>query len=168
MTYQNKIMAYGEEDFLEKCVSSKVSGIICVDWPWPLNLDFAKKCKENSIVFIQLLCPTTNEDRLKSILNDAHEVVYYISMLSTTGQKLKVSSDEIKKRFNLIKKISPDKKCIIGFGITADTINDFKDTDACVVGSALCREITRSIDEELNPATNVGNMVSDLKQKLSS
>ena len=41
MTYQNKIMAYGEEDFLEKCVSSKVSGIICVDWPWPLNLDFA-------------------------------------------------------------------------------------------------------------------------------
>ena len=168
MTYQNKIMAYGEEDFLEKCVCSKVSGIICVDWPWPLNLDFAKKCKENSIVFIQLLCPTTNEDRLKSILNDAHEVVYYISMLSTTGQKLKVSSDEIKKRFNLIKKISPDKKCIIGFGITADTINDFKDTDACVVGSALCREITRSIDEELNPATNVGNMVSDLKQKLSS
>ena len=89
-------------------------------------------------------------------------------MLSTTGQKLKVSSDEIKKRFNLIKKISPDKKCIIGFGITSDTINDFKDTDACVVGSALCREITRSIDEELNPATNVGNMVSDLKQKLSS
>ena len=165
---ENKIMAYGEEDFLKKCVSSKVSGIICVDWPWPLNLDFAKKCKENSIVFIQLLCPTTNEDRLKSILNDAHEVVYYISMLSTTGQKLKVSSDEIKKRFNLIKKISPDKKCIIGFGITADTINDFKDTDACVVGSALCREITRSIDEELNPATNVGNMVSDLKQKLSS
>ena len=74
----------------------------------------------------------------------------------------------VKKRFNLIKKISPDKKCIIGFGITADTINDFKDTDACVVGSALCREITRSIDEELNPATNVGNMVSDLKQKLSS
>ena len=105
---------------------------------------------------------------IKSILKDAHEVVYYISMLSTTGQKLKVSSDEIKKRFNLIKKISPDKKCIIGFGITADTISDFKDTDACVVGSALCREITKSIDKELNPATNVGNMVSDLKQKLSS
>ena len=112
-----------------------------------------------------MLCPTTNEDRLK-ILSDAHEVVYYVSMLSTTGQKLKVSSDEIKKRFNLIKKISPDKKCIIGFGITADTINDFKDTDAC------CRigfvQRNNKIIEELNPATNVGNMVSDLKQKLSS
>ena len=161
MTYQNKIMAYGEEDFLKKCISSKVSGIICVDWPWH-NLDFAKNVKK--IVLYSYNClPTTNEDRLKSILSDAHEVIYYISMLSTTGQKLKVSSDEM-KRFNLIKKISPDKKCIIGFGITADTINDFKDTDACVVGSALCREITRSIDEELNPATNVGNMVTDLKQ----
>ena len=36
MTYQNKIMSYGEESFLSKCVESKVAGIICVDWPWPL------------------------------------------------------------------------------------------------------------------------------------
>ena len=56
-----------------------------------------QKCKENSIVFIQLLCPTTNEDRLKSILNDAHEVVYYISMLSTTGQKLKEVQMKLRK-----------------------------------------------------------------------
>ena len=66
-------------------------------------------------------------------MNDAHDVVYYISMLSTTGQKLKVSPSEIKDRFNLIKTIAPEKKCIIGFGITEETIADFKDTDACVV-----------------------------------
>lgn len=168
MTYQNKIMSYGEEKFLEKCRESQVSGIICVDWPWPLNLKFSDKCKKNSITFIQLLCPTTNVERLNKILNDAHDVVYYISMLSTTGQKLKVSSNEIIERFQLIKKLSPEKKCIIGFGITADTINDFKKTDACVVGSALCREISNSIDKELNPAINVGSMVRQLKDNLNS
>ena len=41
MTYQNKIMSYGEEDFIKKCNESSVSGIICVDWPWPLNLDLS-------------------------------------------------------------------------------------------------------------------------------
>ena len=168
MGYFNLIYQNGENNFLKSCKLSGVDGLIIVDLPYPENKNFAKKCKKKSISFIQLLSPTTSKDRMKKIINDSHEMIYYISMLSTTGQKLKVSSDEIKKRFNLIKKISPDKKCIIGFGITADTINDFKDTDACVVGSALCREITRSIDEELNPATNVGNMVSDLKQKLSS
>ena len=65
MTYQNKIMAYGEDNFLKKCVSSKVSGIICVDWPWPLILDFAKKCKKKTISFVQLLSPTTSKERSK-------------------------------------------------------------------------------------------------------
>ena len=161
-------MSYGEDSFLSKCVASKVAGIICVDWPWPLNLNFAAKCKNNNIDFIQLLCPTTNEERLKLILNDAHDVVYYISMLSTTGQKLKVSPSEIKERFNLIKTIAPEKKCIIGFGITEETIAHFKDTDACVVGSALCREISESVNEGQNPATNIGAMVKKLTNKLKS
>ena len=43
-----------------------------------------------------------------------------------------------------------------------------KREDAAVIMASVFGEITRSIDEELNPATNVGNMVSDLKQKLSS
>ena len=89
-------------------------------------------------------------------------------MLSTTGQKLKVSPSEIKDRFNLIKTIAPEKKCIIGFGITEETIADFKDTDACVVGSALCREISKSVNEGQNPATNIGAMVKKLTIKLKS
>ena len=49
-----------------------------------------------------------------------------------------------------------------------DNIQDFKDTDACVVGSALCREISRSIKNGHNPATNIGDMVKELKHKLQS
>lgn len=166
MTYQNKIMAYGEENFLKKCVDSKVSGIICVDFPWPINLGFANKCKDHSITFIQLLSPTTSEERLKSILNDSHSVCYYISQLSTTGSKLKVTSEEIINKYNTLKTIAPDKNFIIGFGITIDTIQSIKNVDAIVVGSALCKEITKSVTDGQNPATNVGNMVKQLKEKL--
>jgi len=166
MTYQNKIMSYGEKNFIEKCVASNVSGIICVDYPWPTNMSFADECKKNNITFIQLLSPTTSEERLKLILNDSHDVCYYISQLSTTGSKLKVSSEEILNKFNLMKSLAPEKNFIIGFGITLDTIQSIKNVDAIVVGSALCKEISRSVNESQNPATNIGNMVKQLKEKL--
>ena len=168
MTYQNKIMSHGEKNFIEKCVASHVSGIICVDYPWPTNMSFADECKKNNITFIQLLSPTTSEERLKLILDDSHDVCYYISQLSTTGSKLKVSSEEILNKFNLMKSIAPEKNFIIGFGITLDTIQSIKDVDAIVVGSALCKEISRSVNESQNPATNIGNMVKQLKEQLTA
>ena len=35
---------------------------------------------------------------MKRIVKDSHDMIYYISMLSTTGGKLKVSSKEILKK----------------------------------------------------------------------
>ena len=67
---------------------------------------FAKKCKKNSINFVQLVSPTTSNYRMKRIINDSHDMIYYISMLSTTGGKLKVSPNKILENYNKIKKIS--------------------------------------------------------------
>ena len=101
MGYYNMIFQYGENNFLNKCNSSGVNGLIVVDLPWPENKDFAKKCKKKSIYFIQLLSPTTTTYRLKKILKDSHPMSYFISMLSTTGGKLKVSPKEIIKNYYL-------------------------------------------------------------------
>ena len=168
MTYQNKIMSYGEKEFIAQCVENNVSGIICVDYPWPLNLNFAEECKKNNITFIQLISPTTSDERLKQILNDSHNVCYYISQLSTTGSKLKVTAREILDKFNKLKSIAPHKHFIIGFGITLETIQSIKNVDAIVVGSALCKEISKSVEENQNPAIKVGNMVMQLKEKLTA
>ena len=70
MGYYNMIYQYGENNFLKKCKSSGVNGLIVVDLPWPENKKFAKKCKTNSISFIQLLSPTTSKERLKKFFND--------------------------------------------------------------------------------------------------
>ena len=96
-----------EDRFLKKCKQVGVNGLIVVDLPWPDNLDFAKKCKTNSISFVQLLSPTTSKTRMKKIINNSHEMIYYISMLSTTGGKLKVSPKEILKNYGKIKKHNP-------------------------------------------------------------
>ena len=166
MGYYNMIFQYGENKFLNKCKVSGVNGLIVVDLPWPENKSFAKKCKKKLIFFIQLLSPTTTNKRLNKIIKDSHQMNYFISMLSTTGGKLKVAPREILKKYKKIKMINPKKEIVIGFGITEKTIGKLKSADGLVVGSAICKEITRSLKSGQNPVTNVGRLVSKLKSKI--
>ena len=114
MGYYNMICQYGQNKFLKKCKKTGVDGLIVVDLPWPDNLPFAKKCKKKNINFVQLLSPTTSTGRMKKIISNSHDMLYYISMLSTTGGKLKVSSKEILINYNKIKKINKSKNIVIG------------------------------------------------------
>ena len=166
MGYFNMILQYGKNKFLADCKKNGVNGLIVVDLPWPENKNFAKECKKKSICFIQLLSPTTSYNRSKLIIKDSHEMVYYISMLSTTGGKLKVSPAKILSKYEKIKKIKPNKNCVIGFGITEKTISSLKSADGLVVGSAICKEITKSLKNRQNPVTKVDKMVKKLKSKI--
>ena len=166
MGYYNIIFQYGENNFLQECKKSGVDGIIVVDLPWPENKIFSNKCKKNSINFIQLLSPTTSNKRLKCITKDSHDMIYYISMLSTTGGKLKVSPKKILERYNKIKNQNKSKNVVIGFGITEKTIKSLKKADGLVVGSAICREISKSIERRQNTVTNVTNIVKRLRNKI--
>ena len=166
MGYYNMIYQFGENKFIQKSKTSGVDGLIVVDLPWPENKEFSKKCKKKNISFIQLISPTTRLDRAKRIIKDSHDMIYYISMLSTTGGKLKVPAEKILKNYNKIKKINPKKNCVIGFGITENTISKLKSSDGLVVGSAICKEITRSLNHRQNPVTNVSKLVKKLRYKI--
>ena len=166
MGYYNMIYQYSENKFLEKCKKSKVDGLIVVDLPYPENKNFASKCKKKGINFIQLVSPTTSQIRLKKIIKDSHDMIYYISMLSTTGGKLKVSPQKILEKYNKIKKQNKSKNVVIGFGITEKTIKSLKKADGLVVGSAICKEISKSIEKRQNAVTNVTNIVKRLKNKI--
>ena len=166
MGYYNSIIQYGENEFIKKCKKVGVDGLIVVDLPWPENKKFSNKCKKNSINFVQLVAPTTSSYRIKKIIRDSHDMIYYISMLSTTGGKLKVSPKKILEKYDKIKKLNKKKNLVIGFGITIKTISSLKKADGLVVGSALCKEISESIKKRQNPVINVSNMVKKLKEKI--
>ena len=166
MGYYNIIFQYGENKFLKKCKVLGVDGLIVVDLPWPENKKFAKKCKKHSITFVQLISPTTSIKRAKKIINDSHEMIYYISMLSTTGGKLKIPPKEILKNYKKIKKLNIKKNFVIGFGITEKNIAKLRSADGLVVGSAICKEISRSLNHRQNPIINVSKMVKKLKMKI--
>ena len=168
MGYYNMILQYGQDKFLKKCKNVGVNGLIVVDLPWPDNKIFSIKCKKNSICFVQLLSPTTSSARIKKIINSSHEMIYYISMLSTTGGKLKVSPKKIMENYVRIKKIIKNRKknLVIGFGITSKNISSFKSSDGCVIGSEICQKISESIKNRQNPTRNVTIVVENLRRKL--
>ena len=166
MGYYNMIYQYGDKNFINICKKVGVDGLIVVDLPYPENKEFASKCKKKNITFIQLVSPTTSSNRMKKIIKDSHDMVYYISMLSTTGGKLKVSPKKILERYKKIKNQDKDKNIVIGFGITEKTIASLKKADGLVVGSALCKEISKSLEKRQNPVTNVTNIVKRLKKKI--
>ncbi len=166
MGYFNMILQYGQNKFLKDCKKNKIDGLIIVDLPWPENKKFADKCRKKSISFVQLISPTTSKGRLNSIIKDSHNMIYYISMLSTTGGKLKVSPKKIMLNYKKIKRINSKKNCVIGFGITEKSISSLKSADGLVVGSAICKEITRSLNKRQNPVTKVSNMVRKLKNRI--
>ena len=166
MGYFNMIFQYGENKFLNKCKKMGVNGLIVVDLPWPENKVFANKCKKKSISFVQLLSPTTSKIRLKKIIKDSHDMIYYISMLSTTGGKLKVSPRKIMQNYNVIKKINPKKNLVIGFGITDKTISSLKSANGLVVGSMLCKTIANCLKIRQNPVIKLDKMVRALKRKI--
>ncbi len=166
MGYYQMIFNFGEKKFIKKCKEAGVNGLIVVDLSYPDNKKFAQLCKKNSICFVQLIAPTTSIKRMREILKISHSMVYMISMISTTGSALKITTKKIMKNYEIIKKISPNKNIAIGFGITEKTIKSLKKADALVVGSRLCKEISKSIKNKHNPVIMVSKVVKKLKSKI--
>ena len=166
MGYYQMIFHYGEKKFVKKCQEVGVDGLIVVDLPWPDNKNFARLCKKNSICFVQLIAPTTTKKRMKMIIKDSHQLLYQISMISTTGNKLKVSAKEIIRNNKIIKRINPKKNIVVGFGITKSTISSLKECDGLVIGSAICKAISTSLKRRQNPVIKLNKMVKGLKSKI--
>ena len=166
MGYYQLIYNYGEKKFIKQCKDAGVSGLIVVDLPWPDNKNFSKLCKKNSICFVQLIAPTTSSIRIKSIVRDSHQLIYQVSNVNVTGGKLKSTAKTILKNYEIIKKINPSKNVMIGFGITKDTIANFKTANGLVVGSACCRVISNALKNRLNPAKKLNNMLNNLMKKI--
>ena len=128
MGYYNPIYSYGVEKFLQNAKECGIDGLIVVDLPYPENKNFASKCKKKRINFIQLISPTTSKVRLKKIIKDSHDMIYYISMLSTT-----------------------DLPVVVGFGIkTPENSREIASiADGAVVGSAIVEKFAdgASVDE---------------------
>ena len=163
MGYYNLILYFGIEKFVKRCKENGVDGIIIVDLQPEEDEDLINELKINKIDLIRLITPTTNEERLKLILNNASGFLYYVSVLGITGQKSADLSD-LAKSVTFIKKYT-NLPVVPGFGIknSVDVNNICKIADGAVVGSSIIKIIEENLTNKDKMLSKINNFSKDLK-----
>lgn len=148
MGYFNSFFQFGLKNFFLKCTKFGIDGLIIVDLPPEEDNLIMQYINKKKIDLIRLITPTTDSQRLKTILTNATGFLYYVSVLGITGTK-RPSLKIVKLAVNLIKK-KTKLPVVIGFGISKKSqVSEIsKFADGSVVGSSLVKIIEECIDNK--------------------
>ena len=162
MGYYNPIHYYGNLKFIKKAVLSGIDGLIIVDLPMEEDEEFYNLSYKNNLPLIRLVTPTTDEERLKKILKNAHGFVYYVSVTGITGTK-SASVNDVKNKIKVIKKIT-NLPVIAGFGIknSVDAKKMSSISDGIVIGSSLVNKI-KEVYKKKNGLNEIFNFLKSFK-----
>lgn len=147
MSYTQKLVSFGIENFCKTAQSAGVKGLIVPDLPidadeYPM---LSAKAGKYNLEIVPVVSPGSSEQRLKQSLGTAGELIYLTSIKGITGNKLKLNKSLIKTAKE-IKKRKPDAKLAIGFGI--ETKQDIEEilriADIAVLGSSVIRKINQA------------------------
>ena len=164
MGYYNSIFNLGVDKFTSKCSEAGVDGLIIVDLQPEEDSELYLKTKEKNIDLIRLITPTTNKDRLSTILKNASGFLYYVTVTGITGQN-SANVDELKKSIDVIKS-STALPIIAGFGIKnrKDVENISMFADGVVVGSSIVNIIKDNLNNKTDMINEIDQFTKDLKK----
>ena len=164
MGYYNMILHYGVKNFVTNCVKNGVDGLIVVDLQPEEDEELIENLKDSNIDLIRLITPTTNEERLKLILQNASGFLYFVSITGITGQK-SANLIELEKSIRKIKNFT-DLPVVPGFGIknATDVKNICKISDGAVVGSSIIKIIEDNLANKKEMIRKIDLFTKDLKE----
>jgi len=169
MGYYNPIHAYGVESFARDAARSGVDGLIVVDLGPEEDSVLRAQAAKSGLAIVRLATPTTDDERLGTVLDGASGFLYYVSVAGVTGTKAFTEAD-VTVAIKRIKRRT-DLPCAVGFGIRTPegAAAIARIADAAVVGSAIVSRIAdgvrsgepnaRLIDETLSFCRSLGNAV---------
>ena len=168
MGYYNPIYNYGVDKFLEEARESGVDGLIVVDLPPEEDQELCLPALKAGLNFIRLATPTTDDQRLPTVLSNTSGFVYYVSVLGVTGTK-SAAEDAIKAAVERLRRHT-DLPIGVGFGIkTPENARAVATVaDAAVVGSAIVDRILDGLDGDGKPRPGLVKTVLDYVGELAA
>ncbi|MGF0333995.1 tryptophan synthase, alpha chain [Pseudomonas sp. NFACC19-2] len=141
MGYYNPIFVYGVERFIADAKAAGVDGLIVVDLPPEHNDELCEPAQSAGMDFIRLTTPTTDDDRLPTVLAGSSGFVYYVSVAGVTGAGA-ATMDHVEEAVARLRRHTDLPVCI-GFGIRTPehAAEVAKRAEGAVVGSALIDKI---------------------------
>ena len=167
MGYYNPIYAYGVDAFLKDALAAGVDGLIIVDLPPEEDSELCLPALKAGLNFIRLATPTTDDNRLPTVLKNTSGFVYYVSIMGITGTK-SASDADIARAVTRLKRHT-DLPVAVGFGISTPerAAAVAKVADAAVVGSAIVNKIAAELGPDGKPGPRAAQAAIDLVKSLA-
>lgn len=137
MGYYNPFLAYGLGRLVERMSETGACGLIVPDLPLEESEDLATSLEREGLGLVQLVAPTTPDDRLRMLAQASNGFVYAVTTKGTTGSTTRFD-DEVLSYLDRVKGVST-LPVLAGFGVRersqVETLSGH--VDGVVVGSAL-------------------------------
>lgn len=171
MGYYNPIYSYDVTKFVRHAASVGVDGLIVVDLPAEEDQELCHPAMTAGLHWIRLATPTSDDERLETILVNTSGFVYYVSVAGITGTRSAAQTD-ISDAVARLRRHT-DIPIAVGFGIkTPEQAAEVASVaDAAVVGSAVVDQIKTALEagEDGNACVKrVHALVSDLAKGVRS
>jgi tryptophan synthase alpha chain len=150
MGYFNPMLAYGLEKFIHDAHMAGADGFIIPDLPMEESDEFVGASHivleghDSPLPLIQMLAPTSPNERMEAIARNAKGFVYLVSVTGVTGARTAVS-DGLGNLINRVRAHTSAPVCV-GFGIStpeqAKQVGQL--ADGVIVGSACVKTIGSS------------------------
>ena len=161
-TYYNLMFSGGLEAYIAEAKEAGVDGLLVLDLPPEEAGDYVEACQKIEMKTVFLLAPTTPEERVEYIAQNATGFIYYVSRTGVTGVREDLASD-LQEMVGMIKRHS-DNPLVVGFGIQKpDQVNAVaRFADGVVVGSAIVNTIKENLDDEGKMLERIESLVTSL------
>ena len=168
MGYLNPLMSYGFEGFALDAAQAGVDGLIVVDCPPEEAGPLADALDAAGVALIRLATPTSDDERLKTVIKRTAGFVYYVSVAGVTG--VKAADAAVVAPAVARVRAASGLPVAVGFGIkTPDQAAAVaRIADAVVVGSALVDEIANATASNQSPVSKVVESATRLAQAVHS
>lgn len=147
MTYLNPVLALGLDAFAEHAAAAGVDGVIVPDLSLEESAEVTEALDPVGIDLVQLVAPSTEEARARSIGEASRGFVYVVARYGTTGVHSDLPKDLSDRLARLHRAAS--LPLAVGFGVsTQDHVRALAayGADGIVVGSAVVRKAAENPD----------------------
>jgi tryptophan synthase, alpha subunit len=142
-SYFNPLLQFGQEPLAAAARQAGIDGVLVTDLIPEEAESWSQNLLRHELDPIFLVAPTTSDKRLVRIAHQAHGFIYAISRAGVTGERDEMTRDAEA----LVKRVraASDLPVAVGFGISSpeQVRAVWRFADACVVGSAIVKQIEK-------------------------
>jgi tryptophan synthase alpha chain len=164
-SYFNPLLQFGEEQLAHTASKAGVDAVLVTDLIPEEAESWTQTLLGQGLDLIFLVAPTTSDERLAHITQQARGFIYAVSRAGVTGARDQMTRDA-EALVNRVRAVS-DLPVAVGFGIsTPEQVRAvWRFADGAVVGSAIVSEIER-LSGESNLVNRIGEFAASLNKQL--